>query len=394
MKNEIKGDIVIAYPEGRISSDTAKDFFEEFQGIISENEGRKFEINMEGVEYVSSAGLRIFLNLKKTGVDMKLTELRPEVYDIFEMTDFTSIMNVKKAMRRISVDGCEVIGRGFYGTVYRIDDDTIVKAYNSPDSIPMIENEQRKAKLAFKSGIPTAISYDIVRVGDSYGSVFELLKAKTVNDIIIESAGNTDEIIQKYVEFIKLVHDTTIEPDTLPDARDIYLDYLDTIKEYITNDMYEKLTEHFKAMPADNHIAHGDIQMKNVMMVDGEPMLIDMDTLMEGNPIFDLAGLYVTYQEFKEDEPDNTDHFLGITGDMADHIWNEIVRVYFGDTSDEERSAIVDRIRIVAAVRFLYIIAVSDLKNGELGATRIEHTRKNLEELIPRVDGLIPMKRQ
>ncbi len=83
MKNEIKGDIVIAYPEGRISSDTAKDFFEEFQGIISENEGRKFEINMEGVEYVSSAGLRIFLNLKKTVVDMKLTERRPEVYDIF-----------------------------------------------------------------------------------------------------------------------------------------------------------------------------------------------------------------------------------------------------------------------------------------------------------------------
>ena len=394
MNNEIKGDLVVIYPRGRISSDTAKDYLEDFRGIISENEGRKIEINMEDVEYVSSAGLRIFLNLQKSGVDMTLTELRPEVYDIFEMTDFTSIMKVKKAMRRISVDGCEIIGRGFYGTVYRIDDDTIVKAYDSPDSIPMIENEQKKAKLAFKSGIPTAISYDIVRVGDSYGSVFELLKAKTLNDIIIDNPDNTDEIIKEYVEFIKLVHDTTIESDILPDARDIYLDYLNTIKEYITNDMHEKLAEYFKAMPVDEHIVHGDIQMKNVMMVDGELMLIDMDTLMVGNPIFDLAGLYVTYQEFKEDEPGNTEAFLGITSDMADRIWNGTLRIYFDETTDEERLAIADRVRIVAAVRFLYIIAVSDLKNSELGDKRIKHTKKNLEELIKRVDTLVPMKRQ
>ncbi len=40
----------------------------------------------------------------------------------------------------------------------------------------MIKNEQRLAKRAFVKGVPTAISYDIVKVGDKYGSVFELLR--------------------------------------------------------------------------------------------------------------------------------------------------------------------------------------------------------------------------
>ena len=50
----------------------------------------------------------------------------------------------------------------------------------------MIENEKKLAKLAFVAGIPTAISFDIVKIGNTFGSVFELLKAKTFNDLIKE----------------------------------------------------------------------------------------------------------------------------------------------------------------------------------------------------------------
>lgn len=388
MNTEIKNDSIIAYPSGRIDSNTANGYLEEFQKIIEENPGKSLEINMEDIEYVSSAGLRIFLKLQKAGCGLKLTELKPEVYEVFEMTDFTDIIDVKKALRRLSVDGCEVIGRGFYGTVYRIDEDTIVKAYNTPDCLPMIENEQLRAKQAFKAGIPTAIAYDLVRIGDSYGSVFELLRAKTLNDLIIEDPGCVDTIVKKYVDFIKLVHSTDMESGTLPYARETFLSYVDVVREYLSDDICDALKRMLEAMPKDDHVVHGDIQMKNVMLVDGELMLIDMDTLMAGHPIFDFAGLYATYWLFEEDEPGNMSRFFGITADIGHHIWTGILNEYFSDRSDDEKAAIADKIRIAAGLRYLYIVAISDMKNGELGAIRLRNSRQRLEELVSRVDSI------
>ena len=64
---------------------------------------------------------------------------------------------VRKAYRVISVEGCELLGQGANGRVYRIDPDTIVKIYLNPDSLPEIQRERELARLAFVAGVPTAI---------------------------------------------------------------------------------------------------------------------------------------------------------------------------------------------------------------------------------------------
>jgi len=38
----------------------------------------------------------------------------PVVYDIFDVTGFTKLLNVKRRPREISVEGCEEIGSGAY----------------------------------------------------------------------------------------------------------------------------------------------------------------------------------------------------------------------------------------------------------------------------------------
>jgi uncharacterized protein (TIGR02172 family) len=389
MKAEEKNGRLILYPEGRIDSTNASEFFEEIQNKIKGYKSQSTEINMSGVEYVSSAGLRVFMKLKKNGTDFKITEVSPDVYDIFEVTGFTTLFDIRKALRTISIDGCEVIGNGFYGTIYRIDEDTIVKVYDSPDSIPLIENEQRLAKLAFLKGIPTAISYDIVKIGNSYGSVFEMLKSKNLNDLIIEEPEKADEVIAEYVDFIKLVHETEVDPGSLPYATDRFRENLNAIRSYLTDKQYDTLNGYIEQFPKDEHVVHGDFHMKNIMMADGEPMLIDMETLAAGHPIFDLAGMYVAYQEFKEDEPvTNSRDFFGISDEMSDQIWTGIMKHYFSDSSEEERDLIMDRIKLAAAVRFLYLHEITDLKNGPLGPLRIKHTQERIEELIEKVDGL------
>ena len=392
MKAKTENGKMTIFLEGRIDTTNAAQTEKE---LLSDVENRaadttKLVLDASELEYISSAGLRVLMKLRKSfGGDISVINVSPDVYDIFEVTGFNELFTVEKRFRELSVDGCEIIGKGFYGTVYRIDPETIVKVYHTPDSLPMIRNEQNLAKRAFIKGVPTAISYDIVKVGDCYGSVFELLNADTFNDILIRQPERFDEMLRIYIDFIKTVHSAEMDADTLPMARDIFIGYLDVIKNYLTAEQYECLKKLLSALPDDIHIVHGDFQMKNVMLVDNEPMLIDMDTLSTGQPIFDLQALYVTYVLFGEDDPNNLRDFLGLPNDWGSRIWQSIIRYYF-DTDDAEKLAeISDKIRLAASVRFLYLLAATDLKNGELGAKRISRAQQYISELISKYDSLL-----
>ena len=378
-----------AQVSGRIDSGNALQFEKELMDLVpSPCEG--FTLDIEKLTYISSAGLRVLMKLRKAcSGPVNIINASEQVYSVLEMTGFSQLFNVEKAFRKISVDGCPVIGKGFYGTVYRLDADTVVKVYSSPDSIPLIRNEQKMAKAAFLKGIPTAISYDIVKVGDSYGSVFEMLKAKSFNDLVIEDPGNIDEIVRRWCELLKQVHRTKMEPGELPSCRNRHIEYLDSLRGLVPDKNLAKLKDLLLGIPDSLTAIHGDFQMKNVLLSADEPMLIDMDTLSAGHPIFDLAALYVTYQYFEEDEPGNTMEFLGIPAPTAEYIWKCLMLNYFGPIGEEALAALTEKIKLVASVRFMYIIANSKLKEGPLGSIRIQHTRDHIDNLLSRVDNLV-----
>ena len=191
--NRIEGNQLVISLSGRIDSSNAAEVSGQILSVIQAHPDLSWILDADRLDYVSSAGLRIFLSLsKKSPSRVILRNVSSLIYETLSITGFTEILDVKKQLRSISVDGCPEIGRGAIGTVYRLDADTIVKVYQIPDCLPMIENEQKRAKQAFIRGIPTAISYDIVRVGDKYGSVFEMVKAENCNDRLIKDPDHKD----------------------------------------------------------------------------------------------------------------------------------------------------------------------------------------------------------
>lgn len=115
-----------------------------------------------------------------------------------------TLFDVQKQKRRLSVEGCEIIGKGTFGTVYRLDDDTVVKVFADGEaSLPMIEWEKERARAAFLLGIPTAIPFDIVQVGDQYGAVYEMIRARNCIDLVREDPASLDWLIPKFAELIK-----------------------------------------------------------------------------------------------------------------------------------------------------------------------------------------------
>ena len=152
--------------KGHIDSANAAQVEKEITEAWGQYPGSSIIVDCSDLEYISSAGLRVILRLRKQDSELKVTNVSSEVYEIFDMTGFTEMMEITKAYRKISVEGCEVVGESANGKVYRIDPDTIVKVYRNPDSLPDIKRERELARTALILGIPTAIPYDVVKVGE------------------------------------------------------------------------------------------------------------------------------------------------------------------------------------------------------------------------------------
>jgi len=341
------------------------------------------------LDYISSAGLRIILRLKKAVSDTKLVNVPAEVYEVFEMTGFTEMMEVQKAYRIISVEGCEVIGQGANGKVYRIDPDTIVKVYLNPDALPEIHRERELARTAFVLGIPTAIPYDVVRIeGGGYGSVFELLNAKSFAKLLIGGEKTVDEVAEMSIELLKQIHGTVVKPDSMPDMKAVALDWASFLKDYLPPDQFEKLYALVEAVPEDDHMMHGDYHIKNVMLQNGESLLIDMDTLCHGYPVFELASMFNAYCGFSEVDNSVSESFLGISHEMSVELWNRELRLYLDGADEQTVREVEKKAQIIGYTRIMRRSIRRNGLNTEDGRREIENCRKHLEELLPQVDTL------
>lgn len=77
---------------------------------------------------------------------LEMTDVSRDVFEILEVTGFSELLSVKKALTEIDITGKEIIGRGAFGTAYRLDDERIVKVYRGDLGLDYIEREQRFAK--------------------------------------------------------------------------------------------------------------------------------------------------------------------------------------------------------------------------------------------------------
>lgn len=385
---KMDGDRLVIDINGHIDSANAAAVEKEINEALICEQPKSITLDAADLKYISSAGLRIILRLRKEKKDLKITNVQPEVYEIFDMTGFTEIVEIQKAYRVISVDGCEVIGQGANGKVYRIDADTIVKVYRNPDSLPEIQRERELARAAFVLGIPTAIPYDVVRVGEGYGSVFELLNATSFAKLIINGEKDPDEVAAMSIDLLKLIHSTKIKPGTMPDMKAVALDWADFLKDYLPEDKYQKLHDLVAAVPDDMHMMHGDYHIKNVMLQNGEVLLIDMDTLCHGHPIFELASMYNAYVGFSDVNHSQVEEFIGLSYETAVHFWKESLRLYLDDPDEERLKEVEEKAQLIGYTRIMRRRIRRNGFDTEEGRAEIENAKAHILDILDRVDTL------
>ncbi len=386
---ENKDNVLTIKLQGRIDSSNSVKTQEEIEEILQNNPAANLVLDADELEYISSAGLRIILKIRKDYPEVKIINVNSEVYEIFDMTGFTEMIKIEKGYRKISVDGCEVIGKGSNGEVYRIDPDTIVKVYFNSDALPDIHRERELARKAFVLGIPTAIPYDVVKVGDSYGSVFELLNAESFTKILVKEPGRFEEIVGMYVELLKKIHSTEVAPSDMPSEKDVVLGWVNDVKGVLPADKWEKLHKLVDEVPENHHMIHGDYHTKNVMLQNGEYLLIDMDTLCWGDPIFEFASVYNAYKGFYVGRPPITGlSFIGLPSELSDRVFNRTLELYFGSDDKEYLKSVEEKAALIGLTRVMRRTLRREDTSDTIVKNAIEFYKMTISDILDRVDNL------
>jgi len=386
-KTEYKGCFAIAL-EGNISSVNAPEVEAAIRQLL---EGQCFDeliLDADNLQYISSAGLRVLLRLMKAGRKLRMVNVSSEVYEVLEVTGFSEIMSVEKAFRKVSIEGCEMIGQGSNGIVYRLDPETIVKVYRNNNALPEMQREREISRKAFVLGIPTAIPYDVVRVGDKFGTVFELLNAKSITKLILAEPENIDKYIAVFTDIMKLIHSTAVKPGELPSMKEIALDWADYLKGHIPAQQQQKLRAMLEAVPEHPYMLHGDYHSNNVMLQNGEPLMIDMDTLCVGHPVFELASTFNAYVGFSELDPEVIRKFMKLDAETGRTVWNKLLPLYLNSDDETYIRSVAEKAMVIGYTRLLRRTLRREA-DTEQGQKSIAHYKARLAELLERVDTLV-----
>ena len=383
----IDKDILYIAIEGRIDASNAAQAEEKIFAIKNDNPGKHTVIDADNLEYISSAGLRVILRLRKEEPKLAIINVAPDVYEVFDMTGFTDMVTVEKAYQRMSVEGCEFIAKGANGAVYRYDAETILKTYFAKDALPEIKQERENARRAFVLGINTAIPYGIVRVGDGYGTVTELLNAVSVTKLIRNNPDDLSEAVKYYVDMLKSIHATEVEDGEVPDMKEIALDWANFVSAYIPEDQAKKLISLIEAVPKQNTLMHGDYHTNNIMVQNGEPLLIDMDTLCMGHPVFELGSMFNAFVGYSELDHQNMMDFFGYSFETAGKFLNMSLKMYLGTEDEAVCQSVLEKAMIIGYTRMLRRAARRP--NEADSPAKIARCKEMLAELLGRVDSLV-----
>lgn len=361
--------------DGRLDTEAAVKFEAELAEVCSGNPHTSMIFDAEKLDYVASSGLRIILKLAKTEKNFSVENVSPAVFSVFEMTGFSRIINIRKALRKIDLEKCERIGFGGNGAVYRVSEDEIVKVNYNPATYADLDMELAKAKEAFLLGISTAISFDLVDCGEGRrGVVYETIKSRTLGETIQSSPELMDELTEKYVGQLNILHAVHTDNPVFGSAKDNYRKQVENASKFLTEEEGKMLEQILDVLPEGDRLCHCDAHPKNIMIQNEDMLWIDMEGMSVGHPIYDLISIAVILNGIRTDEMT-----LGICGmdiQTVQKFKDCFIRKYF-KTEDPEMiqryGSILDSLRLIRTV------------------FAVGFTSKNTEEFRP---AIIAMARQ
>jgi len=354
--------------KGKIDSSNAAEFEQKIFELS--NDSNEVILDLKDLEYITSAGLRGVLKLKKAKGNLEAINLNSAIYEIFEMTGFSEVITVHRKRRQLSCEGCEEIARGAIGVIYRLDADTILKVYDNTIPLETLYQGQEVLKKLFINDVPCAIPFDIVDVGESHGAVYEMLDAVTLSQYMTNHPDEIESVAAKNAKLLKTQHSNPLPDGILPSVKDVMGGWLVELEDVLPKEDLDRCREIIEGFSDAKSFLHMDYHPKNQMIKDGEIIIIDLDDACVGDPMADIGSMLMTMRKLDWGE-ERVRKTLGITTEQKDRYAKAFFETYF-EMQGEELQAKLDSLLPIARIRSLYarlhLIMPEDQKKALIAA--------------------------
>ena len=297
-------------------------------------------------------------------------------------------------LRAISVTDGMQLASGTTADVYRLDEGHIAKIYHPGYNPEWIEAQRKNAYTLYSLGIPSAAVYDPVFAGGRIGAVYEYVDAPSLGEAITREPGRLKEYAEKLSCLMKKVHRAKPDRSMLTDTLEYISDHFNVFAINRYTDM--DVTGFAVSINQGNTLVHADFHPMNVVVRDGELLLIDTGDAYYRYGFLDHVTLYSALM-VQTDTEEKAMLVTKMSRENAHMLWDAFVDCYFSPESPEEKESInallsrVSKIRIAMSIASMNEIAESmksDLINKLLGAIEgsLDEVKKEIDAFETRYE--------
>lgn len=262
--------------------------------------------------------------------------------------------NMDKEIKNIDLTQWQQVGEGANGKTYvarpqaapqcGYTDGTnagvILKVSNSHlSTLEAVRKEFDVSRAVHALGLATPEMKEIVRVGNSYGTISELIKPKrSLGRICCDNPERTEEMATLLCTRGKELFATPCDTGFFPSRKAQLLQALGRV-QFVGRKTLSALETFAQRIPDTTTCLHGDFQMGNLILSGERHYWIDLDRFGYGDPMFDVGHLYMlcnVYSSMKY-----VQGLFHMTQEQFHRFWDAFARAYTGSANhaDFDREA-------------------------------------------------------
>lgn len=170
----------------------------------------------------------------------------------------------------------------------------ILKVNNArQSSLEAVRHEYDISKAVASLGISVPEVYRMVRVGDAYGTISQLIKGKkSLSRICQENPERTEEMARLLCQKGKELAATPCNTEFFPGRKQQALLAIEKAT-YVSKKNRKLIRAHIETVPESTGCSHGDFQTGNLILAGENYYWIDLDRFAYGDPMFDIGHLFL-----------------------------------------------------------------------------------------------------
>lgn len=211
-----------------------------------------------------------------------------------------------------------------------------------------VKHEYDISKAVACLGLSVPEVYHIVRVGDAYGTISQLIKGKkSLSRICQENPERTEEMARLLCQKGKELSSTPCNPEFFPCRKQQALLAIENAT-YVSKKHRKTVRAFIETIPERIGCSHGDFQPGNLIQAAGNYYWIDLDRFAYGDPMFDIGHLFLICRVYAPMK--RVQDIFHMNLDQFQRFWDAFAKEYTGKEDHSEFDALAGKFAAVDVI--------------------------------------------